>query len=330
MKNRFSERGGDKMTAGEQAYLDLCETILEEGTFKNDRTNTGTYSTFGQQMRFDLSEGFPLLTTKKVPFHLIASELLWFIKGDTNIRYLLENNNNIWNEWAFKNWVESEDYKGPNMDDFGRKSLTNDSFKNLYDEQMQLFKEKVINDDEFAAKFGDLGSVYGKQWRDWKTSKDETIDQLKDVIHSIRTNPDSRRHIVSAWNPEDIPNMALPPCHTLFQFYVADGKLSCQLYQRSADMFLGVPFNIASYALLTYLIAHECDLEVGEFVHTLGDAHIYANHVDQVKLQIDRKPSQLPTLKINREKDSIFDFELTDFSIEGYDPQPGIKAPIAV
>lgn len=318
------------MITGEQAYLDLCKTILEQGTFKNDRTNTGTYSLFGHQMRFDLSEGFPLLTTKRIPFRLIASELLWFIKGDTNIRYLLKNNNNIWNEWAFKKWVESDSYDGPNMDDFGLRSLTDDSFKILYEEQMQIFKDKVIHDDDFAAEFGDLGSVYGKQWRDWKTSNDETIDQLKGVIHSLRTNPNSRRHIVSAWNPEDIPNMALPPCHTLFQFYVADGKLSCQLYQRSADMFLGVPFNIASYALLTYLIAHECDLEVGEFVHTLGDAHIYANHIEQMKLQINRDLKQLPLLKVNREKDSIFDFELTDFTIENYDPHPAIKAPIAV
>ncbi|MFC4557336.1 thymidylate synthase [Virgibacillus kekensis] len=315
---------------GEQAYLNLCKYILENGTKKEDRTNTGTYSSFGHQMRFDLSEGFPLLTTKKVPFRLVASELLWFIKGDTNIRYLLQNNNNIWNEWAFKKWVESPDYKGPDMDDFGNRSQRDPEFKRVYREQMELFKAKILEDDVFAEEFGDLGSVYGKQWRKWKTSQEDTIDQLKEVIDSIRTKPDSRRHIVSAWNPEDVPAMALPPCHTLFQFYVADGKLSCQLYQRSADMFLGVPFNIASYALLTYLIAHECGLQAGEFVHTLGDAHIYSNHVEQVETQLGRSLRPMPELKINRTKESIFDFELTDFEITDYNPHPAIKAPIAV
>ncbi|MUK87316.1 thymidylate synthase [Ornithinibacillus sp. L9] len=318
------------MITGEQAYLDLCKYILDSGTKKEDRTGTGTYSIFGHQMRFDLQQGFPLLTTKKVPFRLVASELLWFIKGNTNIRYLLANNNNIWNEWAFKKWVESSEYSGPDMTDFGNRSLQDESFKKDYDEQMEIFKQKVLEDDSFAKKYGDLGSVYGKQWRDWKTSQNVTIDQLKDVIKSIRTNPDSRRHIVSAWNPEDIPNMALPPCHTLYQFYVADGKLSCQLYQRSADVFLGVPFNIASYALLTYLIAHECGLEVGEFVHTFGDTHIYANHIEQVKIQLERDIRPMPKLKINKEKDSIFDFELNDFEIIGYNPHPTIKAPIAV
>lgn len=318
------------MTYGEQAYLDLCKLILEKGHKKEDRTGTGTYSIFGHQMRFDLSEGFPLLTTKKVNFRLIASELLWFIKGDTNIRYLLENNNNIWNEWAFERWVESEDYDGPDMTDFGRRSLVDENFNREYQKQMELFKEKILTDDEFAKKHGDLGYVYGKQWRHWETKTGETIDQLKNVIDSIRNNPDSRRHIVSAWNPEDIPFMALPPCHTLFQFYVADGKLSCQLYQRSGDIFLGVPFNIASYALLTHLIAHECDLEVGEFVHTLGDAHIYTNHVEQVKTQLQRDVRPFPQLKLNKEKQSVFDFELTDFELIGYDPHPAIKAPIAV
>ncbi len=318
------------MTYGEQAYLDLCKLILEKGHKKEDRTGTGTYSIFGHQMRFDLSEGFPLLTTKKVNFRLIASELLWFIKGDTNIRYLLENNNNIWNEWAFERWVESEDYDGPDMTDFGRRSLVDEDFNREYQKQMELFKEKILTDDEFAKKHGDLGYVYGKQWRHWETKTGETIDQLKNVIDSIRNNPDSRRHIVSAWNPEDIPFMALPPCHTLFQFYVADGKLSCQLYQRSGDIFLGVPFNIASYALLTHLIAHECDLEVGEFVHTLGDAHIYTNHVEQVKTQLQRDVRPFPQLKLNKEKQSVFDFELTDFELIGYDPHPAIKAPIAV
>lgn len=318
------------MTYGEQAYLDLCKLILEKGHKKEDRTGTGTYSIFGHQMRFDLSEGFPLLTTKKVNFRLIASELLWFIKGDTNIRFLLENNNNIWNEWAFERWVESEDYDGPDMTDFGRRSLVDENFNREYQKQMELFKEKILTDDEFAKKHGDLGYVYGKQWRHWETKTGETIDQLKNVIDSIRNNPDSRRHIVSAWNPEDIPFMALPPCHTLFQFYVADGKLSCQLYQRSGDIFLGVPFNIASYALLTHLIAHECDLEVGEFVHTLGDAHIYTNHVEQVKTQLQRDVRPFPQLKLNKEKQSVFDFELTDFELIGYDPHPAIKAPIAV
>lgn len=321
---------GDDMMKGEQAYLDLCKDVLENGIKKDDRTNTGTYSLFGRQMRFDLKNGFPLLTTKHVPFRLIASELLWFIKGDTNIRYLLKNNNNIWNEWAFKKWINSNEYKGPDMTDFGIRSLQDPVFNKEYQKQMAVFKENILKDDSFSKRFGDLGSVYGKQWRDWKTSKDETIDQLQDVIQSIRLHPDSRRHIVSAWNPEDIPSMALPPCHTLFQFYVADGKLSCQLYQRSADLFLGVPFNIASYALLTHLIAHECDLEVGEFVHTFGDVHIYSNHVEQVNLQLARELRELPKLKINKEKNSIFDFDLTDFELQEYDPHPAIKAPIAV
>jgi thymidylate synthase len=318
------------MVSGEQAYLNLCGHILKNGYLKGDRTNTGTYSVFGQQIRFDLSAGFPLLTTKKVPFRLVASELLWFIKGNTNIRYLLENNNNIWNEWAFNKWINSGEYSGPDMQNFGIRSQQDDAFNKSYQEQMDQFKRKVLQDDDFAHKFGDLGSVYGKQWRRWKTSQDETIDQLKEVIESIQKNPDSRRHIVSAWNPEDIPNMALPPCHTLFQFYVADGKLSCQLYQRSADIFLGVPFNIASYALLTYLIAHECNLELGEFVHTLGDAHIYSNHVEQIKTQLSREIRPFPQLKINQAKASIFDFELSDFEITNYHPHPSIKAPIAV
>ncbi|MBS3679767.1 thymidylate synthase [Ornithinibacillus massiliensis] len=318
------------MITGEQAYLDLCQHILTNGTKRDDRTNTGTYSVFGHQMRFDLQEGFPLLTTKRVPFRLVASELLWFIKGDTNIRYLLENNNNIWNEWAFKKWVESDEYIGPDMTDFGNRSQVDPAFNEVYEEQMDYFKQKVLEDDQFAEKYGDLGSVYGKQWRAWKTSQNETIDQLQEVIEAIRTNPNSRRHMVSAWNPEEVPNMALPPCHTLFQFYVADGKLSCQLYQRSADVFLGVPFNIASYALLTHLIAHETGLEVGEFVHTLGDAHIYGNHVEQVKLQLTREMKAMPKLRLNQEKASIFDFELSDFEIIGYDPHPTIKAPIAV
>lgn len=322
--------GSYRMIQGEQAYLNLCKAVLENGFEKGDRTGTGTYSIFGHQMRFDLSKGFPLLTTKKVNFRLIASELLWFIKGDTNIKYLLENNNNIWNEWAFEKWIQSDAYTGPDMTDFGRRSTVDEEFNEQYKEQMNHFKERVLNDDTFAKKYGDLGFVYGKQWRHWEKQNGETIDQLKDVIESIKNNPDSRRHIVSAWNPEDIPFMALPPCHTLFQFYVADGKLSCQLYQRSADIFLGVPFNIASYALLTHLIAHECGLEVGEFVHTLGDAHIYSNHVEQIKTQLSREVRELPQLKLNTDKQSIFDFEMSDFEVIDYNPQPAIKAPIAV
>ena len=318
------------MYYGEKAYLDLCQYVLNHGNKRDDRTNTGTLSSFGHQIRFDLSKGFPLLTTKRVPFRLIVSELLWFIKGDTNIKYLLEHRNNIWNEWAFKKWVESDVYNGPDMTNFGIRSQKDPLFQQEYEKQMERFKSLILTDEQFAKKFGDLGFVYGKQWRAWKTSKNDTIDQLKDVITSIKTNPNSRRHIVSAWNPEDIPHMALPPCHTLFQFYVADGKLSCQLYQRSADLFLGVPFNIASYALLTHIVAHECDLEVGEFVHTFGDAHIYSNHVEQVKTQLARSPKSLPTLMINKERESIFDFEVDDFNIEGYEPHPPIKAPIAV
>lgn len=319
------------MNYGEQAYLDLCKNILNHGFEKNDRTGTGAFSVFGHQMRFDLSQGFPLLTTKKVPFRLIASELLWFIKGDTNIRYLLENNNNIWNEWAFKKWVESDEYNGPDMTDFGRRSLEDDAFNERYREQMNIFKTNILSDQDFASKYGDLGSVYGKQWRHWKTTTNDTIDQLKQVIDSIKHNPDSRRHIVSAWNPEDIPSMALPPCHTLFQFYVADGKLSCQLYQRSGDLFLGVPFNIASYALLTHLIAYETGLEVGEFVHTFGDVHLYTNHVNQVKEQLQRDIKDSPQLIIKADGNkSIFDFELSDFEVINYQPHPAIKAPIAV
>ncbi|MFD2209104.1 thymidylate synthase [Virgibacillus halophilus] len=318
------------MNEGEKAYLKLCEYILKSGAEKHDRTNTGTFSVFGQQIRFDLQKGFPLLTTKKVPFRLVASELLWFIKGDTNIRFLLEHRNHIWNEWAFKNWVESAAYEGPDMKDFGNRSQQDSKFNELYKEQMDKFIERILNDDAFAQKYGDLGDVYGKQWRAWKTSQNDTIDQLRDVIDAIRSNPDSRRHIVSAWNPEDIPNMALPPCHTLFQFYVAENKLSCQLYQRSADIFLGVPFNIASYALLTHLIAHECGLEVGEFIHTFGDAHIYSNHVAQIKTQLLREPKELPKLILNENKSSIFDFDMSDFHLENYNPYPAIKAPIAV
>lgn len=314
----------------EEAYLELGREILNKGHEKTDRTGTGTKSLFGYQMRFDLSQGFPLLTTKRIPFSLVKSELLWFLKGDTNIKYLLENNNHIWDEWAFERYVKSEEYTGPDMTDFGRRCLVDEEFNQAYQKEMASFREKMLTDDEFAEKYGELGNIYGSQWRRWKTSTGDTIDQLQDVIDMIRHTPDSRRLIVSAWNPEDVPSMALPPCHTLFQFYVADGKLSCQLYQRSADVFLGVPFNIASYALLTHLIAHETNLEVGEFVHTLGDAHLYNNHIEQMNEQLSRETRELPTLWLNKEKVSVFDFEMDDIKIEGYQPHPSIKAPIAV
>ncbi|MBC1564311.1 thymidylate synthase [Listeria booriae] len=311
-------------------YLDLEKFVLENGTQKGDRTGTGTISTFGYQMRFDLADGFPIMTTKRVPFKLVVSELLWFLHGDTNIRYLLEHNNNIWNEWAFERWVASSEYTGPDMTDFGLRAEQDEAFKAVYLEEMASFKSRILTDDVFASTYGELGNIYGKQWREWRTSTGETIDQLADLIEMIKTNPNSRRLIVSAWNPEDVPTMALPPCHTLFQFYVADGKLSCQLYQRSADIFLGVPFNIASYALLTHLIARETGLDVGEFVHTMGDAHLYNNHIEQVKEQLSRTPRALPKLVLSDKPASIFDFDVADITLEGYDPHPAIKAPISV
>ncbi|GAF35408.1 thymidylate synthase [Lentilactobacillus farraginis] len=314
----------------EDAYLNLEKYVLENGHQKPDRTHTGTISTFGYQMRFDLSKGFPLLTTKKVPFGLIKSELLWFLRGDTNIQFLLKHKNHIWDEWAFEKYVKSDDYKGPDMTDFSHRSQTDAAFNKVYQAQKKQFCQMVLDDDEFAKKYGDLGLVYGSQWRAWKTSTGETIDQIKNVIETIKTHPDSRRMIVSAWNPEDIPTMALPPCHTMFQFYVNDGKLSCQLYQRSGDIFLGVPFNIASYSLLTSLIARECGLKPGEFVHTLGDAHIYLNHVDQVKEQLSRTPRPAPKLWLNPEKTQLSDFEMGDIKVKDYDPYPAIKAPVAV
>ncbi len=263
-----------------QQYLDLMRHVRENGTFKGDRTGTGTYSIFGHQMRFDLNEGFPLVTTKKVFMRLIIHELLWFLSGSTNIKYLTENNVHIWDEWADEN--------------------------------------------------GELGPVYGSQWRSWPTPDGTTIDQIEQVVNSIKENPDSRRHIVSAWNVAEVNNMALPPCHTLFQFYVADNKLSCQLYQRSADIFLGVPFNIASYALLTMMIAQVTDLELGDFVHTFGDAHLYANHLEQADQQLQRSPMPLPTLMLNPEVKDIFSFQLDDFKLENYQSHGVIKAPIAV
>jgi thymidylate synthase len=320
------------LSKSERAYLDLLEHVLNHGVRKEDRTGTGTLSVFGCQMRFDLNEGFPLLTTKRVAFRLVVNELLWFIRGDTNIRYLLQHNNNIWNEWAFKRWVESPDYDGPDMTDFGLRAQRDPAFAKLYGEQEAIFKRRILEDDAFAAKYGDLGNVYGKQWRRWETSRGETIDQLRNVIAEIKRNPDSRRLIVTAWSPEDaVPERAaLPPCHVLFQFWVAGGRLSCQLYQRSGDLFLGVPFNIASYALLTHMIARECGLEVGEFVHTIGDAHIYLNHIEQVKTQLSREPRPLPTLRLNPDVKSVFDYGMDDIAVEGYDPHPAIKAPVAV
>ena len=261
-------------------YLELLNKVMKEGTPKSDRTGTGTKSIFGYQMRFDLSEGFPLLTTKKVHLKSIIYELLWFIKGDTNIKYLKEHGVSIWDEWADEN--------------------------------------------------GNLGPVYGAQWRHWKTPGGGEIDQLSNVMQSLREKPDSRRHIVSAWNVADVDNMALPPCHSLFQFYVADGRLSCQLYQRSADLFLSVPFNIASYALLTMMVAKVCGYTAGDFVHTLGDAHIYLNHFEQVQTQLGRTPRQLPKMIIHGKQKDIFSFEYEDFELTGYDPYPAIKAPVAV
>ncbi|CEA00388.1 Thymidylate synthase [Metalysinibacillus saudimassiliensis] len=315
----------------EQTYLDFLQHILDNGVKKEDRTGTGTLSVFGYQMRFDLAEGFPLFTTKRTPFRLIASELLWFIKGDTNIRYLLQNNNHIWDEWAFKKWVESDEYTGPDMTNFGHRCLVDEAFNAQYQKELNDFCERVLTDDDFANKYGDLGNVYGKQWRRWTDSQGNEIDQLADVIEQIKNNPDSRRLIVNAWNPEDVVSSkaALPPCHVMFQFYVANGKLSCHLLQRSADSFLGSNFNIPSYALLTHLVAKECGLEVGEFVYSISDAHIYSNHIEQVKEQLSRTPRDLPTLRITSDA-SIFAIEMEDLTIEGYDPHPSIKAPIAV
>ena len=314
----------------EQQYLTLAQYVLDHGHQKGDRTGTGTLSTFGYQMRFDLQKGFPILTTKKVAFGLVKSELLWFLRGDTNIRFLLAHNNHIWDEWAFKKWVESDEYQGPDMTDFGHRWLTDPAFKAVYLAEKKAFCERILADDEFAARYGNLGDVYGAQWRHWQTRRGETIDQIKNVIEAIKTNPDSRRLIVSAWNPEDVPSMALPPCHTLFQFYVNDGKLSCQLYQRSADIFLGVPFNIASYALLTHLIAKECGLAVGEFIHTLGDAHLYSNHLDQIREQLARPVHQAPQLILPAHPMKLSEYTPADIQLANYEHEAAIKAPVAV
>ena len=301
-----------------KAYLDLLKDVRDNGTGKDDRTGTGTRSVFGRQLRCDLSKGFPLLTTKKVFLKGIIHELLWFVRGDTNIRYLVENGVGIWNEWPFQNYLNKQGLTGK----FPKHSQA-------WQEQLSEFIEKIANDAEFAQTWGELGPVYGKQWRDFSG-----VDQLQWVINEIKNNPTSRRLIVSAWNPAEVEEMAkagLPPCHTLFQFYVSrENKLSCQLYQRSADLFLGVPFNIASYALLTMMVAQVCDLELGDFVHTFGDCHIYNNHVEQMDEQLAREPKALPKMRINPEINSIFDFTYADFTLEDYDPFPPIKAPVAV
>ena len=289
-------------------YHELMERVLREGSDKSDRTGTGTRSVFGHQMRFDLAEGFPMITTKKLHLKSILHELIWFISGDTNIRYLCQNGVRIWDDWPFATYSKSADYDGIDIKEFAA---------------------RIASDADFAAKWGDLGPVYGFQWRFWP-GPNGPVDQLRDVLEGIRSNPDGRRHIVSAWNPGYIDQMALPPCHAFFQFYVADGKLSCQLYQRSADIFLGVPFNIASYALLLHMMAQDLGLQVGDFVHSLGDAHIYSNHTDQVRLQLSRDLRPLPTLNLNPSVKSLFDFRYEDVELVGYDPHPHIPAPVAV
>ncbi len=285
-------------------YLDLVKNVLNEGIKKEDRTGTGTISYFGYQMRFNLEDGFPLLTTKRVHLKSIIHELLWFIAGDTNIKYLVDHDVRIWNEWPYAAFQKSAEYQG---------------------ETIEEFVEKIKTNDTFAKKYGNLGPVYGKQWRNFNG-----VDQLEWLINEIRKNPTSRRLIISAWNPSEIEDMALPPCHCFMQFYVNEGKLSCQLYQRSADIFLGVPFNIASYSLFTMMIAQVCNLKPGTFVHTIGDAHIYLNHLEQVNRQLKREPRALPTMRLNPNVKSIYDFTFEDFTLEGYDPHKGIKGKVAV
>lgn len=285
-------------------YLDLCRTILEKGNVRQDRTKTGTISYFGYQMRYDLQEGFPLVTTKKTYFRAIVHELLWFISGSTNIKYLVDNNVNIWNEWPYENFKKSNDYQN---------------------EILQEFIEKIKTDADFAMKYGELGPVYGKQWRDFNG-----VDQLLNVIDSLKNNPYSRRHIINAWNAAQISQMALPPCHMFVQFYVENNRLSAQLYQRSADVFLGVPFNIASYALFIHMIAQVCGYEVGEFVHTIGDAHIYLNHIDQIKLQLTREPLAKSKIVLNSNIKDITQFTFEDIKLENYVSHPPIKGEISV
>ena len=291
-----------------KAYHDLIHRVLAEGVHKEDRTGTGTLSVFGHQMRFDLQAGFPMMTTKKLHLKSILHELIWFIRGETNIRYLCQNGVRIWDDWPYAKYKASGDFQG---------------------EDIRAFAARIAEDAAFAEKWGELGPVSGHQWRSWP-GPNGAVDQLKQVLEDLRRNPDSRRHIVSAWNPGYIDQMALPPCHAFFQFYVAEGKLSCQLYQRSADIFLGVPFNIASYALLVHFMARDLGLGVGDFVHTLGDAHIYSNHIDQVKLQTSREPRTLPTLWLNPDVTSLFDFTFDDVRLEGYDPHPHIAGAVAV
>lgn len=318
------------INSNEDQYLQLCRTILNKGHKKPDRTGTGTISFFGYQMRFNLQKGFPLLTTKFVPFRLIKSELLWFIHGDTNLRFLLKHHNHIWDEWPFKKWTESNDYHGPDMTDFGHRRLKNKKFNTIYQKEMHKFLHLVMTNDNFDKKYGSIGSEsYGRQWRNFGIANYRK-DQLKWAINKIKRTPYSRRIIVSAWNPLQLQNMDLPPCHTLFQFYVNNGYLSCQLYQRSGDTFLGVPFNIASYALLTSLIAKECHLRPGIFIHTLGDAHIYLNHIQQVKKLLTRRPYCPPKLWLNPSKKSIFDYATNDIKVLSYKHHSYIPAPISV
>tara|TARA_R110002072_G_scaffold19826_5_gene73052 strand:- start:1080 stop:1985 length:906 start_codon:yes stop_codon:yes gene_type:complete len=298
-------------------YHDLMKRVLEEGTEKGDRTGTGTKSVFGHQMRFNLEEGFPLVTTKKVHLKSIIHELLWFLQGDTNIQNLVKNGVNIWNEWPYQSYLKQN-----NLEEKFPK------YSEEWKENLKVFISNIKDNDDFAEKYGELGPVYGRQWRNF-----EGIDQIHQLIQDIKTNPNSRRLLVSAWNPKEIPVMAksgLPPCHTLFQFYVAEGKLSCQLYQRSADIFLGVPFNIASYALLTMMVAQVCNLGYGDFVHTLGDAHLYNNHLEQTKEQLSRELRSLPRMKINPEVKDIFSFKFEDFELLDYHPHPPIRAIVAV
>ncbi len=303
-------------------YLDLLGHIMEHGAVKTDRTGTGTKSVFGYQMRFDLALGFPLMTTKKMFVRGIIEELIWFLQGDTNIKYLVDRDVHIWDEWPFKAYLSKTGQTVPKTG------------SDEWNVGMALFLERMKADDAFAREYGELGPVYGYQWRNWPAPDGRHIDQITQIIDQIKRSPDSRRLIVSAWNVADIEEMAksgLPPCHCLFQFYVADGKLSCQLYQRSCDTFLGVPFNIASYPLLTMMVAQVCDLEPGEFIWTGGDVHIYSNHFEQAKLQLSRKPRPLPRMRINPAVKDIFAFTINDFTLEGYDdPHPAIRAPIAV